>query len=435
MNKLITLFIGIFIIFFIATIISIIPMSTFSERIINKMKNNNITFNSNGIWNVKPLKINISTNDFSADFKIKDANNQETYQIYTRGELFQSSLISNKVNITNTIISIYTNDKNDNILTIVDKIKNSKIFQGKHNIDLTNVIIQVIYQNNKETTNNKTIAEYFVRKIIYSKVQNQYHIGIAINTKDDKMFFINIDSEKNSPTDSNFAFKMQSDSIDCKIYTNNGMGNINCNVKNVLNLVDDIGMNTSTLNPIIIKLIKDHNLFIKGDLALSKNFNALGTVKINNNIGEFSYNGENNNLNISFKKLDLDDYSKIPINNANSIEIATIHNPWIDNAWKKSIQKNTPLGKNMLYKLIEYITQTPFDIRLKFDTGVFSKIKFNNAWLNIAKSQNTQSIDLINAQLQFGEQNDTIKITQNKEAQTNDIEINGSNFTTLIDLF
>ncbi len=402
------------------------------------MKNNNITFNSNGIWNVMPLKVSISTNDFSADFKINDANNTEQYQVYARGELFQSSLISNRINITNTIISIYTKDANENILTVIEKVKNSKIFQGNYNIDLTNVIIQIIYQDETDKTKkNQTIAEYFIRKIIYNKMQTQYHTGIAINSKDNKMFFINIDSEKNSATDSNFAFKIQSESIDCKIYTNNGIGNINCNIRNILNLVDDIGIDTQTLHPIIIQLLKEHDLFIKGDIAFAKNFNALGAIKINNNIGEFSYNGELNNLNISFKKLDLDDYSKIPINNnsTNSIEIATIHNPWIDNAWKKSIQENNPLGKNMLYKLLEYIVQKPFDIRLKFDTGLFSKIKFNDAWLNIAKAQNTESIDLINAQLQFGDQGDTIKITPNKKSETNEIEINGTNFETLIDLF
>ena len=292
-RKLLAILFGIGIIILCSLIVSLIPLNFTGDIVAKTAKQHNIEIISSNIWNLHLVNAETSTNKLEFQYhlngnKINGRCDNFSYNLFS-GAMYAEKIVVNLILVKKTDIAGLFND----IKEILQQEKKVYAFSSK------NVIINVYKtdDSNKDNLSQEMILNDV--EVVSNENVQKYRISIGID-KDRKMLF-SYDKRNISADKYEINGEISNDNVACYLYDAKNGGNIDCYIKNLLYLYNDIIDDVVENN--FFKQMLDKKINLKANIIHNNGTQVIGKMMINNDIGDFQYNLAQNILTLKFDNL------------------------------------------------------------------------------------------------------------------------------------
>lgn len=401
MRKLFAILFGIGIIILCSLIVSLIPLNFVGNSVINVAKQHNIEITGFNNWNLHLINALVSTNKLEFSYRF----NGNT--ISGRCDNFSYNLFSGDVYAEKIVVDLrLKKDKDINSLAddakaIFEREKKTYAFSSK------NVILNVYKMDENKT--ERLFQEMILNDVemLNNENKSEYSVSVSID-KDRKMIF---SYKKRAIGADRYEIngEISSDNVACYLYDSKNGGNVDCYIKNLLYLFNDITDNA--IEDEMIKHILDKKISLKANIAHNNDMQANGKIVINNDIGDFQYNLNQNILSLKFDNFFIDKTS----NDVKDVEMKEEDEILKKNVMSGQKHKSSSFinqneileNINTLNKLFMIMVKLSknYNVELKINAN---KISFGNNFLSnfILNAKNINGdIDIKEFSFNFGDSN------------------------------
>ena len=298
MRKLFAIIFGIVLLFAVSLIISLIPIKQVGDKVSKYADKYNIKISAISSWNFRLFGIQATTNNFLIDTKIGEKNTK----ISGKGENFVYSFVNGNVKIDSLNVNVFI-DENTEIDDIIEDLKKEIEKSNTYSFVIDNLII-TIQKRYDEDEEYKIYSEIILTnlELIKKKKKTIYNVEIGIDKGKTMKIFASTDNIGTEFYDINA--KINNDNLTCYLYDAKNKGEIKCSIKNLYELAKDFDIE---IKSDYYKKILNKKITINANIEHNKNdFTISGRTNINKDNGKIVYHSKNNELELTFDKLDFD---------------------------------------------------------------------------------------------------------------------------------
>ena len=419
-------------------IVSLIPIQSIGGFVAKKTKDFNLDFIAKNSWNLQPFGLKGVTDVF--EYKIEVGKSK----ISGYGNNFSCSLINGDVYIENMNIEIHVNT-NEDLVQIIENFRN-QTSSRYYSIEIENLVVKIFVEKND--TQDIQTEEFLLSNLKFTKHKNMeiYAVEVGINKDKRTTFLTTIDRPKTDRYELNA--KIENSDFFCYVYSSMRNGNINCLSKNILYLFEDIY--DKKIQNDFFKTLLNKRVSLKAGINYNQNdktnFEIIGKLSINNDIGDFLYSKKDNLFSLQFDNIDFDKPANSIQNSseedadkeqyAMAMTMSGKENQIISNAKKKEISENINSMSKIILYVIELTKNENMNVKIDIKNATIDATPVKNFTSSISKIKDGQ-IELNEVAVDFGENLKNKVLIQNKNNQNGNMLIYGESikdFAQLLNL-
>ena len=424
MRKLFAIIFGIVLLFAVSLIISLIPIKQVGDKVSKYADKYNIKISAISSWNFRLFGIQATTNNFLIDTKIGEKNTK----ISGKGENFVYSFVNGNVKIDSLNVNVFI-DENTEINDIIEDLKKEIEKSNTYSFVIDNLII-TIQKRYDEDEEYKIYSEIILTnlELIKKKKKTIYNVEIGIDKGKTMKIFASTDNFGTEFYDINA--KINNDNLTCYLYDAKNKGEIKCSIKNLYELAKDFDIE---IKSDYYKKILNKKITINANIEHNKNdFTISGRTNINKDNGKIVYHSKNNELELTFDKLDFDseendindileEENKELKENEQKMAMSGKENKIINSVSKKNQQLDiNSLNKTALI-VLKLSKMFGFNFKSTIKQATLNDTKIKDIVVDLTKNKNSEQININEFSLTFGSKKST-KFTSTEEGLSLDFD-------------